>query len=61
MVTIVRWLAGITMTLVLIQAVLIGQGLFLGDPSRTALHGWLGNVTFVGAIVLAILVDHQRP
>jgi hypothetical protein len=40
------------MVLVLIQAVLIGQGLFLGDPSRTALHGWIGNVTFVGAIIL---------
>ena len=53
MATTVRWLSGITMALVLIQAVLIGQGLFLGDPSRTALHGWIGNVTFVGAIVLA--------
>jgi hypothetical protein len=53
MTTAVRWLSGITMALVLIQAVLIGQGLFLGDPSRTALHGWIGNVTFVAAIVLA--------
>jgi uncharacterized membrane protein len=53
MTTIVRWLSGITMVLVLLQAVLIGQGLFLGDPSRIALHGWIGNLTFVGAIVLA--------
>jgi hypothetical protein len=53
MTTTVRWLSGITMALVLIQAVLIGQGLFLGDPSRTTLHGWIGNVTFVAAIVLA--------
>lgn len=53
MTTTVRWLSGTTMALVLIQAVLIGQGLYLGDPSRTALHGWIGNVTFVGAIVLA--------
>ena len=52
MTTTVRWLSGITMVLVLIQAVLIGQSLFLGDPSRTTLHGWLGNVTFVGAFVL---------
>jgi hypothetical protein len=52
MTTAVRWLSGITMALVLIQAVLIGQGLFLGDPSRTTLHGWIGNVTFVGVIVL---------
>jgi hypothetical protein len=53
MTTIVRWLAGITMALVLLQAVLIGQGLYLGDPSRTALHGWVGTVTLVGAIILA--------
>ena len=53
MTTAVRWLSGITIALVLIQAVLIGQSLFLGDPSRTALHGWIGNVTFVGAVVLA--------
>jgi hypothetical protein len=56
MTTTVRWLAGITMALVLVQAVLIGQALFLGDPSRTALHGWIGNVTFLGAILLAGLV-----
>ena len=56
MTTIVRWLSGITMVLVMLQAVLIGQGLYLGDPSRIALHGWIGTVTFVGAIVLAGLV-----
>ena len=56
MTTIVRWISGITMALVLLQAVLIGQGLYLGDQSRTALHGWIGSVTFVGAIVLASLV-----
>ena len=55
MTTTVRWLSGIMMALVLVQAVLIGQGLYLGDPSRTALHGWIGNATFVGAIVLAVL------
>jgi hypothetical protein len=53
MTTALRWLSGITMVLVLIQAVLIGQGLFLGDPSRTALHGWIGNITFLGVCVLA--------
>lgn len=56
MTTIVRWLSGITMVLVVLQAVLIGQGLYLGDPSRIALHGWIGNVTFVGAVGLAALV-----
>jgi hypothetical protein len=53
MTTAVRWLSGITMVLVLIQAVLIGQGLFLGDPSQTTLHGWIGNITFLGAFGLA--------
>jgi hypothetical protein len=53
MATTVRWLSGITMALVLIQAVLIGQGLFLGNPSRTALHGWVGNVTVVAVLALA--------
>jgi hypothetical protein len=52
----VRWLSGITMALVLVQAVLIGQGLYLGDGSRIAFHGWIGNATVVGAIVLAGLV-----
>lgn len=56
MITIVRWLSGITMVLVLLQAALIGQGVYLGDPSRIALHGWIGNVTFVGTIVLVGLV-----
>jgi hypothetical protein len=44
------------MVLVLLQAVLVGQGLYLGEPSRITLHGWIGSVTFVGAIVLAALV-----
>jgi hypothetical protein len=56
MTTTVRWLAGITLALILIQAVQIGQALYLGDPSRTALHGWIGNVTFVGVFALAGLV-----
>jgi hypothetical protein len=54
--TIVRWLAGFTMALVLLQAVLIGQGLYLGNSSQIALHGWIGNVTFVGVVILAALV-----
>src|ERR687893_669270 len=53
MATTVRWLSGITMALVLIQAVLIGQGLFLGDPSRTTLHGWIGNSVLVVVLTVA--------
>ncbi len=56
MTTAVRWLAGITMALVLLQAVLIGQGLYLGGRSLIAIHGWIGNVTFVGTIVLVGLI-----
>jgi hypothetical protein len=56
MTTTVRWLSGITMVLVLLQAVLVGQGHYLGEPSRITLHGWIGSMTFVGAIVLAGLV-----
>ncbi|MGH2617004.1 MAG: hypothetical protein ACRDJC_17355 [Thermomicrobiales bacterium] len=53
MTTTVRWVAAITAAIVLIQAVLIGQALYMGDASRFALHGWLGNLSFIGAIVLA--------
>lgn len=49
----VRWIAGLTAALVLIQAVLVGQALYIGDASRLTLHGWLGNVSFVAAIALA--------
>ena len=48
----VRWVAGITAAIVLIQAALIGQALYIGDASRFTLHGWLGNASFVGAIAL---------
>mgnify|MGYP000017525837 CR=1 FL=1 len=56
MTTLVRWIAGLTIAAVLIQAVLIGQALYIGDASRLALHGYLGNVSFVGAVVLAGLL-----
>ncbi len=56
MTTTVRWLSGITIALVLLQAVLIGQGLYLGGRSLIAIHGWIGNVTFVGTIVLVGLI-----
>jgi heme A synthase len=52
----VRWVAALTIALVLIQAVLIGQALYIGDASRLALHGYLGNVSFLAAVVLAGLL-----
>jgi hypothetical protein len=52
----VRWVAALTIALVLIQAVLIWQALYIGDASRLALHGYLGNVSFLAAVVLAGLL-----
>lgn len=52
----VRWIAALTIAIVLIQAMLIGQALYIGDASRFTLHGWLGNASFIGAIVLAGLL-----
>ena len=51
--TAVRWLSWITAALVLIQAMLIGQALYVNDMSTLALHGWLGSVSFLAAVVLA--------
>ncbi len=56
MTTTVRWVAALTIAIVLIQAFLVGQALYIGDASRFALHGYLGNVSFIGAVVLAGLL-----
>lgn len=53
MTTGVRWLSGITAALVLIQAALIGQALFLGNSGAIELHGMLGSASFVGALILS--------
>lgn len=49
---VVRWLSMITTLLVLVQAALIGQALYLGEMSLLALHGWLGSGSFLLAILL---------
>ena len=51
----IRWLSGITSVLVLLQAVLIGQALYLGDMAKLALHGWLGSGSLAAAVVLTVL------
>jgi hypothetical protein len=56
MTTTVRYLAGITAAIVLVQAVLAGQALYAGDASRIVLHGWLGNLSFLGALALVGLI-----
>ncbi len=49
---VVRWLSVITTLLVLVQAALIGQYLFLGAGSMLGLHGWLGS----GSLLLSLLL-----
>ena len=56
MTTTVRWVAGLTIAIVLIQAALIGQALYIEGASRFTLHGYLGNVSFLGAVVLVGLL-----
>ena len=52
----VRWLSAITMLLVLVQAALIGQALYLGEMSLLALHGWLGSGSFLAsAFVISVI------
>jgi hypothetical protein len=50
-----RWLAGATALLVLVQAVLIGRGFFADAPSLVLRHGETGNLTFLAAIALVVL------
>lgn len=56
MTTLVRWVAALTIAIVLIQAALIGQALYIGDATRFTLHGYLGNAAFLGAVVLVGLL-----
>jgi hypothetical protein len=60
--SIVRWLSALTTLLVLVQAALIGQALYLGEMSLLSLHGWLGSGSFLLAIVLtgAIFLTVRR-
>lgn len=53
MTTAVRWLSVLTAVLVLIQALLIGQALYVNGMTTVGLHGMIGNVTFLAAIILA--------
>ena len=48
----VRWISAITTLLVLLQAALIGQALYMGDMSLAVVHGWLGS----GSLLLAVLL-----
>ena len=51
----IRWISGITTVLVLLQAMLIGQALYLGDMAKLAWHGWLGSGSLAAAVVLTVL------
>lgn len=52
----IRWLAVLAAVLVLIQAVLIGQGLYPSlDQGMVGLHGTLGSVSLLAVIALTVL------
>jgi hypothetical protein len=58
-----RWLrasAALVVGLVLVQAVIAGQGWFPYDANTLEWHGYVGNVTFLVAIVQAVLVYLTR-
>lgn len=49
-----RALAILAALLVLVQAVLVGQGLYGGDLGLIGVHGWVGNAGFL--VVIGLLV-----
>lgn len=55
MTTTLRWLSGITAALVLIQAMLIGQALYVNGMTTVELHGWLGSASLVTSLILTVL------
>lgn len=50
-----RILTVVTAGLILVQAFLAGQWWFLSQAGLIAVHGWLGNLSFLAAIVLVLL------
>ncbi len=48
-----RWVAVMTATLVMVQALLAGRGWFV-DVGLIDVHGWVGNATFLAAIALLV-------
>ncbi len=50
-----RVVAVVVAALILVQAVLAGQWMFEGQIGAISIHGWLGNTSFLGAIVLVVL------
>ena len=51
-----RLVAALVVGLVLVQAVLAGQGWFPYDQGTIELHGYVGNATFVAVLAQAALV-----
>ena len=48
-----RWVAVMTATLVMVQALLAGRGWFV-EVGLIEVHGWVGNATFLAAIALLV-------
>lgn len=49
-----RWLAAAVAALVILQAILAGQWL-AGHAAIIATHGWIGNLSFLCALILAAI------
>ena len=50
-----RILTVVTAALILVQAYLAGQAWFQSQLGLISIHGWLGNVSFLTAILLVVL------
>lgn len=57
--TVYSWAAAVFSLLVIVQALLAGQGWFI-DPGLIRIHGVIGNLTFIVAVVLTGLAVATR-
>lgn len=61
--TALKWITTALSVLVVLMALLAGQGIFSGSPDRITDHGYLGNLIFVlgvAQVALAFLGFQQR-
>lgn len=53
--TALKWISTALSVLVVLMALLVGQGLFGGSPDRITDHGYLGNLIFILGVALVAL------
>ncbi len=56
-----RVVSALIVVLVLLQAVLVGRGWFLGEGNLVKIHGNLGSLTFLAAVALGAIALALRP